>query len=122
MRKITKKQRATPLKKTSRLRDHAENDFVDCDKLITNLCGRRIELTGEQQKEVLEFTYAIGSCVQDSGDPLKNADKYSDVQLRGLLLMIMKKSIDSVPADKLLDIVLEFMCRKEDENRKMTIH
>lgn len=120
--KISKKQRVTRITKKTKLRDHTENDFMDCDKLITNLCGRRVELTKEQQKEVLEFVYAIGSCVQDLGDPLKNAAKYSDVELRGLLLMIMKKSIDSVPADKLLDIVLEFMCRKEDEKGKMTIH
>jgi len=45
-----------------RIKDHAENDFKDCDKLIANIGGRKIELDKQQQKEVLEFIYAIGSC------------------------------------------------------------
>lgn len=49
------------VKKQKSLKDHTENDFKDCDKLITNIGGRKIELDKAQQKEVLEFIYAIGS-------------------------------------------------------------
>jgi hypothetical protein len=109
------------IKQQNNLNDHTENDFEDCDKLITNLCGRRVELNNKQQKEVLEFIYAIGSCREDIKDPLKHAMKYSDVELRALLLTYMKNIIYSASSDKLLEVTLEFLSYKEAQG-KMTIN
>jgi len=60
---MTKKKitRKSAVKAKKSIKDHSENDFTDCDKLITNIGGRKIELDKQQQKEVLEFIYAIGS-------------------------------------------------------------
>lgn len=117
-----KNTRKTAVNAKKSIKDHSENDFKDCDRFLTNLCGRKIELDKQQQKEVLEFVYAISNCVKDTGDPLKNAAKYSDVELRGLLLIIMKKSIDSIPPEKLFDAALEILCRMDDDKGKITIH
>ncbi len=39
----------TKAKKTVKIKnDHSENDFMGCDKLIINLCGRRVELDKDQ--------------------------------------------------------------------------
>lgn len=117
-----KNTRKTAVKAKKSIKDHTENDFKDCDKLITNIGGRKIELDKQQQKEVLEFIYAISSCAKDTGDHLKNAAKYNDTELRGLLLIIMKKSIDGIPSDKLVDVVLDFLCRMDDNKGTMTIN
>ncbi len=88
--------------------------------------GADFEDSGKYSKEslvkVLEFIYAIGSCAKDTGDHLKNAAKYNDTELRGLLLIIMKKSIDGIPSDKLVDVVLDFLCRMDDNKGTMTIN
>ena len=59
----TKKNKPEAIKnERNRKKDHTENDFTGCDKLIANIGGRRIMLDKEQQRELLEFIYAIGSC------------------------------------------------------------
>ena len=106
----------------SKPKDHLENDLRNCDTLITNICGRKIELNRQQQLEVREYIYAIGSRAKDTGDPLRNAAKYSDIELRGLLLIMMKKTIDRIPSEKLLDAVVEIMCRVDGRKGKVTKH
>ncbi len=106
----------------SKPKDHLENDLKNCDTLITNICGRKIELNRQQQLEVREYIYAIGSRAKDTGDPLRNAAKYSDIELRGLLLIMMKKTIDRIPSEKLLDAVVEIMCRVDGRKGKVTKH
>ncbi|MEO8512274.1 MAG: hypothetical protein ABI543_01815 [Ignavibacteria bacterium] len=60
--RVSKKPVRTVCTGNENIKDHAENDFKQCDKLITNIGGKRIELDRQQQKEILEFVYAIGSC------------------------------------------------------------
>ncbi len=58
---MKKRDKKIPDVKTKNLKYHTENDFARRDKLIGSIGGRRIELDKKQQKQLLEFIYAIGT-------------------------------------------------------------
>ncbi len=108
-----------PDKKTVKIKDHTENDFAGCDKLITNIGGRRIELDKAQQKEVLEFIYAIGSRESDGGDKTKNNNMTFEEKLRCALLLRMRHIIYNAPKEAIIDIAIRFL---GDSNNKELVN
>ncbi len=120
MRKTTKAPKGKSIKKEEKPKDHTGNDFKDCDILIANIGGKKIELSPEQQKEIIEFIYAIGSREKVENDPLVIANMTADEQLRNALLYRMKCIIYSAPIEDVLKYGMKILCKEEESN--MTVN
>ncbi len=111
----------TKTKKTAKIKkDHSENDFKDCDKLIINLCGRRVALDKGQQKEILEFIYAISSDDKIYTDP-GIAEGISEAEkLRNAMFIKIKKAIYNMPVDILIKFAKRLFIKEDVSN--MTVN
>lgn len=127
MKKINKTQKAVSKKSVNsncteneHVKDHIENNFTGCDKLICNFGDKRIELDRHQQKEILEFIYVISSREYVEHNPLVIEGMKLEQRVRNAMLHKMKCIIFSAPYDELMKYSMKILGIKEEEN--MTVN